>query len=81
MPHYQEWIKYYGNTTGFTTGIGKVMHIMWIKDFFKRTNIKKSYEKKILDHNIEKFSLMVRDNIDMFYSTKIFTEANKNAAL
>ena len=81
MPYYQELIKYYGNATGFTTGIGEVMHITWIKDFFKRTKMKKGYEKQIQDHNVEKFSLMVRDNIDMFYSTETLKEDDKNAAL
>ena len=41
----------------------------------------KSYKKQILDHNVEKFSLMVRDDIDMFFSTETLTEADKNAAL
>ena len=57
------------------------MQITWIKDFFKWTKMRKSYEKQILDYNIKKFSLMVRDDIDMFSSTKILTEANKNAEL
>ena len=43
--------------------------------------MRKGYEKQILDYNIEKFSLMVRDNIDIFSFTKILTEADKNAAL
>ena len=41
----------------------------------------KGYEKWGLDHNIEKFSLMVRDDIDMFSFTKTLTQDNKNAAL
>ena len=57
------------------------MHITWIKDFFKRTNIRKSYEKQILDHNVEKFSLMVRADLDMFSSAETLTQANQNAAL
>ena len=57
------------------------MHITWIKDFFKRINMRKSYEKQILDHNVEKFSLMVRDDINMFSSTETLTEADKNAEL
>ena len=44
-------------------------------------NMKKGYEKQILDHNVEKFSLMVRDDIDMFSSTETLTEVDKNAAL
>ncbi len=59
MSYYLKWIKRYRSVTGFTTGIGKVMHITWIKDFFKQTNMKKSYKKHILDYNVEKFSLMV----------------------
>ena len=43
--------------------------------------MKKGYEKQILNHNVEKFSLMVRDNINMFSFTKTLTETNKNAAL
>ena len=57
------------------------MHITWIKNFFKWTNIRKDYEKQIPDHNVEKFSLIVRDDIDMFFSTKILIEVDKNAAL
>ena len=57
------------------------MHITSIKDFFKRTNMRKSYEKQILDHNVDKLSLMIRDDINMFSSTEILTEADKNAAL
>ncbi len=57
------------------------MHITWIKDFFKRINMRKSYEKQILDHNVEKFSLMVKDDINMFSSTETLTEADKNAEL
>ncbi len=81
MSHYPEWIKHYGSATGFTTGIGEAMHITWIKDFFKQTEMRKSYEKQILDHNVEKFSLMVRDDINMFSSTETLTEADKNAEL
>ena len=66
---------------GFTIGIGEAMQIMWIKDFFKRIKMRKRYEKQILDHNVEKFSLIVRDDIHMFFSTETLTEADKNAAL
>ncbi len=65
----------------FITGIGESMHITWIKNFFKRTNLRKSYEKEILDHNVEKFSLMIRDGIDLFSSSKILTQTDKNTAL
>ncbi len=81
ISHYPEWIKRYRSITGFITGIEEIMHITWIKDFFKRTNIKKGYKRQILDYNIEKFSLMVRDDIDLFSSTKILTQANENAPL
>ena len=43
--------------------------------------MKKSYKKQILDYNTEKFSLIVRDDIDIFSSTKILTQTNKNAVL
>ncbi len=81
MSHYPKWIKRYENATGFTTDIGEAMYITWIKDFFKRTNMRKGYEKQILDYNVEKFSLMVRDDIDLFSSTKILTQVDENAAL
>ena len=64
---------------GFTTGIREAIHITWIKDFFKQINMRKDYEKQILNYNIEKFSLMIRDNIDMFSSTKILIQVDKNA--
>ncbi len=73
MSHYSEWIKHYG--------IGETIHITWIKNFFKQTNMRKDYEKQVLDYNIKKFNLMVRDDIDLFSSTKIQIQANKNAAL
>ena len=81
MSHYPDLIKLYGSATGFTTGIEKAMHITWIKDFFKRTNIRNSYEKQILDHNIEKFSLIIKADLDMFASAKTLTQANQNAKL
>ncbi len=81
MSHYPEWIKYYRSATGFTTGIGEAMHITWIKNFFQQTNMRKSYEKQILDHKFEKFSPMVRDDIDMFFFTETLIEADQNAVL
>ncbi len=81
MSHYPEWIKRYRNAMGFSTGIREVMYITWIKDFFKQTNMRKGYEKQILDYNVEKFSLMVRDNIDLFSSNEILTSADENVAL
>ena len=49
--------------------------------FFKQTNMTKDYEKQILNHNIEKFSLIVRDDISIFFSIETLTEADKNAVL
>lgn len=66
---------------GFITGIKEAIYIIWIKDFFKQINMRKHYKKQILDHNVEKFSLIVRDDIDMFLFTKILTEVDKNAIL
>ena len=43
--------------------------------------MKIDYKKEILNHNIEKFSLRVKDDIDMFLSNKILTQANKSAVL
>lgn len=80
MSNYPEWIKYYGSATGLTIDIQKTMHITWIKNFFKQMNMRKSYKKQILDHNIEKFSLMVR-LMDMFSFTKTLIEADKNVEL
>lgn len=81
ISYHPNWIKFYKSATGFTIGIEEAMHITWIKKFFERTNIRKSYEKQILDHNVKKFSLIVRVNLDMFFSTKILTQANQNAKL
>ncbi len=81
MLYYPEWIKRYRSATGFTTGIGEAMYIISIKDFFKLINIRKSYKRQILDYNIEKFSLMVKDDINLFSSTKILTQADENVAL
>ena len=43
--------------------------------------MRKGYEKQILDHNVEKFSLIVRDDKDIFSFTEILIKANKNVAL
>lgn len=77
MSHYPKQIKYYRSATIFTTDIWEAMHITWIKDFFKQTNMKKSYKKQILDQNVKKFSLMVRDDINMFFSTETLTDTDK----
>ena len=43
--------------------------------------MKNDYEKQILDHNVEKFSLMVKDDIDIFSSTETLIKADKNTIL
>lgn len=43
--------------------------------------MKKSYENQILDHNIEKFNLIIKDDVDMFSSIEALIEASKNAEL
>lgn len=43
--------------------------------------MKKSYEKLISDSNIEMFSRMQRDNIDIFSLNKVLIENNKYATL
>lgn len=43
--------------------------------------MRKGYEKQILDHNIEKFSLMVRADWNMFSSVETLTQANQDAVL
>lgn len=57
------------------------MHITQIKDFFKLTNLKKIYEKQILDHNIKKFNLIIINNMNVFFCIKILTNVDKNAIL
>lgn len=71
MLYYLEYVKCYGSVTTFITSIREAIHIIWIKDFFKQSNMKKNYKKQISNHNVEMFSLMVRDDIDLFLSTKI----------
>lgn len=41
----------------------------------------KGYDKQILKHKFEKFSLIVKNDIDIFLSTKILMQANKNIVL
>ena len=43
--------------------------------------MRKGYEKQILDHNVKKFSLIIRANLDMFSSTETLIQADQNAAL
>lgn len=55
----------------FTINIGEMMHIIWVKDLFKWTNKRNGYKKEISDYNIQKFNLMIKDDIDIFFFTKI----------
>lgn len=57
------------------------MNIIWIKDFFKQTNMRKSYKKQILDYNVKKFSLIIKVALNMFFFAEILTQANQNAKL
>lgn len=43
--------------------------------------MKKSYEKKIPTYNVMKFSLIVKDDINMFFSIKGLNKIVKNAIL
>lgn len=43
------------------------MHILWMKDFYKLTNIKKENKKEILNYYIESFGLIVKANLDKFF--------------
>lgn len=54
---------------------------MRIKDIFWQTNIRKDYEKRILDCNVNKFSLIIKDDMNIFVSIKIIILANKNVIL
>lgn len=79
--YYQVMIKCYESATNFTTGIKKTIYIIWIKDLFKQTNMRKGYKRQILDNNIDKFNFIVRDDINMFSSYKIVIQGNKIAKL
>lgn len=48
---------------------------------FNKTNIKKNYKRQILYYNIQKFSLIIKSNIDIFSYTKILILSDKNAIL
>lgn len=43
--------------------------------------MKKGYKRQILNHNFEKFSIIIRDDINMFSSTEILIQANQNTKL
>lgn len=43
--------------------------------------MRKNYIKQILDYNIEKFNLIVKDDINMFSFSKSLIKTNKNAPL
>lgn len=71
ISYYPEQIKHYRNRTNLITGLGKIIQIIQIKDLFKQKNMRKYFKKQILDHNIEKINLIVRDDINIFSSIKI----------
>lgn len=81
MFHQQEQIKCYKSATKMIISIKEAIYIIWIQDFIKLINIKKIYGKQILDHNPEKFSLIIRKTINMFFSSKTLTKVHKNAVL
>lgn len=43
--------------------------------------MRKNYIRQILNHNVEKFSLIVRDDIYIFLSIEIIIQVNKNVIL
>lgn len=43
--------------------------------------MRKDYEKQILNYNIGNLNLIIRDDLDIFSSTKILTQIDKNAVL
>lgn len=43
--------------------------------------MRNDYNKQILDNNIEKFNLMIKNNINILFSAKALTNANKNTIL
>lgn len=43
--------------------------------------MKKGYKGQVLNHNIEKFSQMVKDDMDIFSNTKILMQTNQNVIL
>lgn len=43
--------------------------------------MRKSYEKQIINHNIKKFNLIVKANLDMFFFVKTLIQINQNTAL
>lgn len=43
--------------------------------------MRKGYKRQILDQKDKKFNWMVKDDINMFSSTKILMQSNKNAIL
>lgn len=49
--------------------------------FFKWTNMTMVYKKQILDHNFEKFNLMVKADLEMFSFAKTLTQVNQNGKL
>lgn len=81
MSYYLALIKCYRSAIDFITSIQEVMQITWINNFFKPINMRKSHKKQILDHNVEKFWLIIRDDIDILLSTEMFMQANKNTVL
>lgn len=41
----------------------------------------KGYEKQILDHNIKKFNLITRADLDIFFLAKTLIQTNQNIKL
>lgn len=76
MLYYPNQIKLYKSVTSFIIKTREAMYIILIQDFFKQIIIKKDYPKYNIDHNVEKFNLIVRVNLDIFFFTKTLTQAN-----
>lgn len=79
--YYSKQIKRHKNINNFITNIGNAIYIILIKNFCKKTNIKNNYKKQILNYNIKKFSLIIKNIINKFFSSKTLIKANNNVIL
>lgn len=62
LRNYPQFIRLFGSAVGYTTGVGEVWHITWLKQFFKQTNKQNGFEIQILHHNIRELNMLARED-------------------
>ena len=79
MTHYTNCIRNFGCAPGYSTGIGEANHIDLVKDYFRRTNKRKGFEKQIILANIRHLNLTAMLDIKRYEAGRGLLESEHSA--